>query len=163
MTLADPSETSGHAPGWLLILILVLVTVAAGGIVGATNAPGEWYAALDKPAFNPPSWVFGPVWTLLYAMVGWAGARTYARLGADSGPFRLWVVQLVLNLIWTPIFFTLHSLPMAALEIVLLLGTIAAFMGSVRGRDAPSFWLFVPYAAWVSFATVLTWTIWLMN
>ena len=163
MTLATPSETTGRTPGWLTILVFVVGTVAAGGIVGATNTPGEWYAALEKPAFNPPSWVFGPVWTLLYAMVGWAGARCYALFGAGSTPFRLWVVQLVLNLAWTPIFFTLHALPLAALEIAALLGVILVFMGSVRGRDAPSFWLFAPYAAWVSFATVLTWTIWLMN
>ena len=163
MTLAARPYASGHAPGWLTILAFVIGTVAAGGLIGATNAPGAWYAALDKPAFNPPAWVFGPVWTLLYAMVGWAGARTFALFGAGSTPFRLWALQLVLNLAWTPIFFTLRSLPLAAFEIVGLLGVIVAFMASVRRRDDFSFWLFAPYAAWVSFATVLTWTIWLMN
>ena len=151
------------SPSWRKIAAFVVGVVVLGGIVGATNVPDAWYRALAKPAWNPPDWVFGPVWTVLYAMVGYAGARVHALRGASSPLFRLWVVQMVLNLVWTPIFFSLHSLPLASVEIGLLLAAVIAFVVMAGRVERVSAWLFVPYLAWVGFASVLTWTIWAMN
>lgn len=163
MTYPSSSQDGSvqHSP--LLVVAFVAGVLVLGGVIGASSAPDEWYRALDKPVFNPPDWVFAPVWTVLYAMMGYAGYRVWRALGARSAAFGLWILQLVLNLAWTPIFFQGHSLPLASIEIVLLLGAIGAFMVTVREREWVSFLLFIPYALWVGFATVLTWTIWAMN
>ena len=158
-----PSPPPGPAPSWGLIALFVAGVLVIGGTIGATNAPGEWYRALLKPAWNPPDWVFGPVWTVLYAMVGYAGARVYALEGRVGRLTGLWALQMALNFAWTPLFFSARSLTLASVEIALLLAAVLAFMLAVRGRDPVSLWLFVPYAAWVGFASALTWTIWGMN
>ena len=145
------------------IALFVLATVVLGGIVGATNAPDAWYRELAKPAWNPPDWVFGPVWTTLYAMIGYAGFRVWRRRGARSLLFRLWLAQLALNLAWTPLFFSLRSLPLASVEIAALLASVATFVVLAGARERVSAWLFVPYLAWVGFASALTWTIWSLN
>ena len=162
---ADRIEEDARATwprGWR-IAAFVLGTILLGGLIGATNAPDAWYRALAKPTWNPPDWVFGPVWTVLYGMVGYAGYRVHDRLGSGSTLFRLWVVQLVLNLAWTPIFFSLHSLPLASMEIGLLLASVIAFVVIAGKRERVSAWLFVPYLAWVGFASALTCTIWSLN
>jgi tryptophan-rich sensory protein len=139
----------------LLWLVVVFVVVVLGGglSIGALARPGEWYATLKKPSFNPPNWVFAPAWTLLYIMIAVAGARSVAR-GPDLG-FWLWVAQLALNFVWSPVFFGLHR-PRVALAIVAaLLATILMFIAVNWGVDRASALLFVPYAAWVIFATLL--------
>ena len=164
MTLTlDARGRPSDGPSWKLIAAFVLGIIVIGGVIGATNAPDTWYRALEKPAWNPPDWVFGPVWTVLYGMVGYAGARVYSRLGASSTAFRLWLVQMVLNFLWTPLFFSAHSLPLASIEIGLLLAAVIAFTVYAGKVERVSAWLFVPYLAWVAFASALTWTIWSMN
>lgn len=163
---SGPQGERLHAarPPWWLAAAFVLAILVVGGAVGAANAPDEWYRALSKPAWNPPDWVFAPVWTVLYAMVGYAGARVFELEGRRVGRLTgLWALQMGLNFLWTPLFFSARSLVWASVEIAFLLVAVVAFMLAVRGRDAVSFWLFVPYAAWVGFASVLTWTIWGMN
>ena len=152
-----------NAPGRWTVAAFIVGTIAIGGLVGALNVPDGWYRALDKPGWNPPDWVFGPVWTALYAMVGYAGARVRARREALGALHALWWAQLALNLAWTPIFFTLHSLAGASVEIALLLLVVLAFLALAWRGERVSFWLFVPYAAWVGFASILTWTITAMN
>ena len=161
----EPHAGGGSAPrpSWSLIAAFTLGVLVVGGAIGATNAPDEWYRALQKPPWNPPDWVFGPVWTVLYAMVGYAGARVFALEGRPGPLTRAWALQMGLNFLWTPLFFSARSLPLAGVEIAFLLAAVIAFMVAVRGRDRLSLWLFVPYAAWVGFASVLTWTIWGMN
>ena len=152
------------SPSWKEVVAFALGVLVIGGAIGATNAPDDWYRALAKPAWNPPDWVFGPVWTVLYAMVGYAGARVFAADGRRLGPLtRLWALQMGLNFLWTPLFFSARSLTLASMEIAFLLAAVIAFMVAVRRRDRVSLWLFAPYAAWVGFASVLTWTILGMN
>ena len=151
------------AASWKLIAAFVLGVLVIGGTIGATNAPDEWYRALAKPAWNPPDWVFGPVWTVLYAMVGYSGARVFTLEGGFGPLTRLWALQMGLNFLWTPLFFSARSLTLASIEIAALLAAVIAFMVAVRRRDRTSLWLFAPYAAWVGFASVLTWTILAMN
>ncbi len=144
-----------------LVLFLVL-TVGGGALIGTATAPGEWYASLDKPWFNPPSWVFSPVWTFLYVLIGIAGWRIWVRR-ETHGAMTAWWLQLGLNFLWSPVFFVLQSPGLALVVIVALLGTIVVFIRLTWDRDRPSALMFLPYAAWVAFATLLNASIWWMN
>jgi tryptophan-rich sensory protein len=144
-------------------LILFLLLVVGGGLaVGYVTAPGEWYASLIKPWFNPPSWVFAPVWTVLYVLIAVAGWRTFVR-DRTGLRMKLWCGQLALNFIWSPIFFAFHQVGIALLVILLLLTTIVAFMAASWRKDRVAAWLFAPYAAWVAFASVLNASILVLN
>lgn len=144
-------------------LALFLVLVVGGGLaIGLLTAPGAWYAGLAKPSFNPPGWVFGPVWTLLYVLIAVAGWRTFARDRA-GWPMRLWWAQLALNFLWTPVFFAAHRIGLALLVVLLLLAAILAFIVLSWRRDRVAAWLFAPYAAWVAFASLLNAAIFALN
>ncbi|MEE3624208.1 TspO/MBR family protein [Nitrospirillum sp. BR 11752] len=144
-----------------LILFIVLV-LGIGLTLGYLTAPAEWYRNLAKPGFTPPNWVFAPAWTLLYVLIAVAGWLTWRR-DRDSRPMRLWWIQMVLNFCWSPIFFAAH-LPGLALAIILaLLATILAFIATAWRQDRTAALLFLPYAAWVSFANALNVGIWILN
>jgi benzodiazapine receptor len=143
-----------------LVTIAFLAVVLGGGLaIGAVTRPDSWYAALAKPPFNPPNWVFAPVWTLLYVMIAIAGARTYERVGG----FFLWVVQLALNFAWTPAFFLLHRPALALVIVAALLAVVLIFIRARWTADRVSALLFAPYAAWVAFATLLNASIVVLN
>lgn len=144
-------------------LSLFLLLVVGGGLaIGFLTAPGEWYAGLAKPPFNPPNWVFAPVWTVLYVLIAVAGWRTFER-DRSSWPMKLWSAQLVLNFLWSPVFFAAHRIGLALLVILLLLAAILAFLVMSWRQSRMAAWLFAPYAAWVAFAAVLNGSIWLLN
>lgn len=146
-----------------LSLILFMVLVLGGGLaLGFLTAPGVWYAGLAKPAFNPPAWLFGPVWTVLYMLIAIAGWRVWQRNRTGS-PMKLWWAQMALNFLWTPVFFTAHQLGLALVVILLLLVAILGFIATVWRLDRVAAWLFMPYAAWVAFAAVLNGAIWALN
>jgi tryptophan-rich sensory protein len=143
--------------GWLLLCF-------SAAAFGAQFMPGAWYASLRKPDWNPPSWVFGPVWTVLYAMMAVAAWRVGRRSGAGRGPALAWFLgQLLLNALWSWLFFGLRNPGLALAEIlalwVAIVGTIAGF----RGLDRVAAWLLAPYLAWVSFAAVLNGALWWLN
>ena len=146
--------------GWLFVCF---AAPAISGFIGAI--PGEWYAALKKPAWNPPGWIFGPVWTALYSMMAVSAWLVWKQGGwkAQRRPLALFLVQLVLNAAWTPLFFKLQAPGWAALDIILLwlaiVTTIRAFR-PVSNYAAIMLW---SYLAWVSFAAVLNITIWRLN
>ena len=135
--------------------IFIIGVLAAGLLAGFLNMPGEWYASLAKPPFNPPDWLFGPVWTVLYVFIGWAGARSFLRRRENGRAFGLWVVQFVLNVAWMPVFFGAQMMVPALIIILVLLLAILAFIGATRHTDRLSATLFAPYALWVAFATLL--------
>lgn len=143
----------------LTIAAFLAVVLGAGLAIGSVTRPDGWYAALAKPPFNPPNWVFAPVWTLLYVMIAVAGARTYERVRG----FSLWVAQIALNFAWTPAFFVLHRPGLALAIIAALLAVIALFIKMTWTSDRVSAWLFVPYAAWVAFAMLLNASIVALN
>jgi tryptophan-rich sensory protein len=146
-----------------LSLLLFLALVVGGGLViGSLTVPGGWYAQLVKPAFNPPGWLFAPVWTALYILIAIAGWRVWER-NRNSWPMRLWWAQLVLNFLWTPIFFRAHLIGLALADIVLLLAVILGFIVTAWRIDKTAALLFVPYAAWVAFAAILTASILALN
>lgn len=163
MTPATPHRTRDYLAlaGFLLLCLLVS---AAGGAITATSV-GGWYQDLEKPPFNPPDWVFAPVWTTLYVFMAVAAWRVWR-----SGPWaetRLalsaWGAQLALNLAWSFLFFGLKSLGGAFLEVLVLLAAIVVTAGLFRRHDAWAALLFVPYIAWVAFATVLNGALWHLN
>ncbi|MDE2464475.1 MAG: tryptophan-rich sensory protein [Alphaproteobacteria bacterium] len=142
--------------------LFVILVVGGGLVIGFLTAPGQWYAALTKPPFNPPDWVFAPIWTLLYVLIAIAGWRTFER---DRGgwPMKLWVLQLGLNFLWSPVFFAAHLMGLALAIVLLLLMTILFFIALSWRQDPPRAWLFVPYAIWVAFASLLNASLLLLN
>ena len=144
--------------GWLLLTFSASATA-----VFVTT--GGWYAELAKPTWNPPGWIFGPVWTILYALMAVAAWRVWRQGGwaKQKVALSLFVVQWALNALWTPLFFGLHRPGWALAEILILLAAILATMRAFWRVDRPAGLLLLPYAAWVAFATVLNWTIWRMN
>lgn len=152
---------------WLGLIVLLVVCFAAAGIGGAVTTPkiATWYAALAKPSWNPPNWIFGPVWSVLYlcmAIAAWLVWRQGGLAGAAT-PLALFAVQLVLNLAWSWLFFGFENPGLAFVDIVLLWAAIAATMVAFWFRSAIAGILFVPYLAWVSFAAVLNFVVWRLN
>jgi translocator protein len=158
----QPKRPGELAKRYGLLGLFIVVVMFAGALVGTQAGPGAWYLTLKKPSFNPPSWVFGPVWTLLYAMIAVAGFRTYCR-DAKSSAFRLWCLQMLLNLAWSPTFFRAQAPGVALVVIVAMLSAIVAFVVHTWRRDRTSALVFIPYAAWVSFATVLNAALFWLN
>ncbi|BBK38973.1 tryptophan-rich sensory protein [Allostella sp. ATCC 35155] len=147
---------------WVSLTGFLALTVGGGLVLGLLTAPGAWYAGLAKPAFNPPAWVFGPVWTALYVMIAVAGWRTFER-DRTGWPMTLWWAQLGLNFLWTPVFFAAHRIGLALVVIMLMLATLLGFIAAAWRRDRAAAWLFVPYAAWVAFASALNASLYLLN
>ena len=150
---ASPSrwKSAFALAGWLALCF-------SAASLGAVFMPGEWYATLKKPSWNPPGWIFGPVWSALYTMMAVAAWLVWKRGGfaAQRRPLALFLVQLALNASWTPLFFGLHWPGLAFAEIVLLWLAIAATLAAFRPVSRAAAWLLAPYLAWVSFAAVLS-------
>jgi benzodiazapine receptor len=147
---------------WGLIPFAVAVAVAAliGGL-GVAGTAAE-YQTLDQPSWAPPSWLFGPVWTVLYAMIAVAGWLVWRRTGWTRA-LTLYAVQLVLNALWTPIFFGFGRYGLALADIIVLWVLIGATILAFRPVSRTAAWLLVPYWAWVTFATALNAAIWHAN
>ena len=138
----------------LSLLFFVLVVMGGGIAIGTLTAPGEWYAAIQKPGFNPPNWLFGPVWTVLYLVIAFVGWRIWKR-GKDVLLMRLWITQLSSNFLWSPVFFGAQEPAIALVLILCLLLTILLFIRAAWSVDRISALLILPYSAWVAFASVL--------
>ena len=146
----------------LVLPLFLLLTLGGGGLLGLTVDTGGWYAGLVKPSFNPPDWLFAPVWATLYLLIGIAGWRVWN--GGELGAARIWWLQLGLNFIWPPVFFAAHATGLGLVVIMMLLATIAWFIArAVRAGDRVSAALFVPYAVWVAYASLLNGAIWWLN
>ncbi len=143
------------ATGRLWSLPLFLLLVVGGGLaIGYLTQPGEWYAQLRKPSFNPPGWVFPPVWTVLYVLIAIAGWRSWGR-NRGGWAMRLWWAQLGLNFLCSPLFFAAHRMDLALVVVLLLLAAILGFIAVSWQEDRLAAWLFTPYAVWVAFASLL--------
>ena len=152
---------------WIGLVIFLVVCLAAAGIGGAVTTPkiGTWYSTLAKPSWNPPNWIFGPVWSALYFCRPWPLGSSGGKAGFPSAkvPLTLFAVQLALNVLWSCIFFGLEKPGLAFGEVLLFWAAIAATMIVFWQRSMIAGILFVPYLAWVSFASVLNFTIWRLN
>ncbi len=148
--------------------IAIVATVAIGSLSGlaTANSIDTWYATLEKPFFNPPNWIFGPVWTLLYILMGYAAGRVWSSTthdGLKRSALTAYVVQLLLNAAWSILFFTLQAPLVALVEMLLLWATILWCMRWFKQVDAAAWKLLVPYLMWVSFAAVLNAAIVVLN
>ena len=145
-------------------LVACLGISAIGGWVTAQTV-GTWYRTLEKPAFNPPDWVFAPVWTVLYVLIALAGWRVWRRCGFGGAPLAAaaYAAQLALNLAWSFLFFGGRMIGAALADILLLLAAIAVTATLFRRIDLVAAWLLAPYGSWVAFAAVLNYALWWLN
>jgi translocator protein len=147
---------------WIALAGFLALVVGGGMGIGLFTLPGEWYASLNKPSFNPPNWIFGPVWTALYVLIAIAGWRIW--MAAPNGTvMKIWWAALTLNFLWSPMFFGAQQIGLALAIILALLIAILAFIATSRSVDRPAPVMFVPYAAWVGFASLLNGSIFLLN
>ncbi len=163
MSATIPIVQRPHAQPMALVgWILLSLSASLGGVFISL---GEWYARLHKPTWNPPAWVFGPAWTLLYVMMGVAAWLIWREGGwrERRRPLILFLIQWFLNALWTPLFFGLHQPGLAFAEMVLLwlMVALTVFVFWQIRRSAGL--LLLPYLAWITFAAVLNFTIWRMN
>lgn len=148
----------------LAAFVGINVAVSALGGWATSSSVGTWYAALAKPAFNPPDWIFAPVWSALYLMIAVAGWRAWRRGGGDARlALTVYAVQLVLNLSWSLVFFGARLIGPALLVIAALLAAIVVNAVLFWRLDRLAGALLVPYAAWVCFAAVLNAALWGLN
>lgn len=161
MSMASLADYKTSRP-WLILVIFLVVVIGVGALIGTQSVPGAWYEGLAKPPFNPPNWIFGPVWFALYVMIAVAGWRIWM-IDPKSSAMKLWFAQMALNWLWSPVWFIGQQLWPAFAIIVAILALIVAFILAARKQDMIASRLFVPYLAWVGFATLLNLSIAILN
>lgn len=152
----------------LKLIISVTIPLLVGGLSGFFTVTGveSWYQTINKPSWNPPNWIFGPVWTALYIMMGVALFLVWKSSGnANTKKLALilFAAQMLLNFFWSFIFFSLQQPGWAFAEIVVLWLLILATIFAFARLNNMAAWLLVPYISWVSFAAILNFTIWQLN
>jgi translocator protein len=154
-------SSSGVAPVVTTVVAIVLI----GGLGGLATQIGPWYQSLLKPAWQPPDWLFGPVWTLIYCLSGVAAVRAWRRANSlqKNQMLWLWIVNGLLNVFWSVLFFSFRRPDFALLELLALWTSILALMAVFFRVDKPSSWLMVPYLGWVSFAGLLNFAVARLN
>jgi tryptophan-rich sensory protein len=147
------------------LLAFILTAQAVGAAASLVTAPNvaSWFPDLVKPAFNPPDWLFAPVWVALYLLMAVAAWRVWRIRGLASAPLALYAVQLALNFAWSFIFFGAHRLGFALGEICALLVFVIATAIAFSRTDRLAGAMMLPYIAWVSFATLLNYEFWILN
>jgi benzodiazapine receptor len=150
-------------------LIFAILLCQAAGIIGSLftfSAIPTWYAGLIKPSFNPPSWIFGPVWTALYALMGLSLYLILSyglkKKGVKTA-INLFTLQLIANILWSIIFFGMKNIRLALIEIIVLLVLVLLTMLKFYKINKEAVYLLIPYFLWGSFATFLTYSIWILN
>lgn len=161
---------NGAATGradWIGLIVALAICFAVAGVASLATTPEitGWYARLKKPSWTPPNWLFGPVWTALYAAMAVAAWLVWRRGGwrENSAALALFIIQLALNFAWSFIFFRFHQTGLAVLEIVLLWIAIAATIVKFAGVSKIAALLLVPYLLWVTYASALNFAIWRLN
>ena len=161
--VVHPPTFSASRQVWGLVGWIVLCMSAS--VTAVFVSTGDWYAALHKPAWNPPSWVFGPVWTFLYLTMALAAWLVWREGGWRDrrSPLGLFLLQWFLNVLWTPIFFAMHRPGASLVEIIALWVALAATIASFWRVRALAGAVLLPYLAWVTFAAILNFEIWSLN
>ncbi|SFV35384.1 tryptophan-rich sensory protein [Devosia crocina] len=157
------TTTDHHTPrSWIVLVAFLVVVVGVGALIGTQTQPGTWYESLTKPPFNPPNWIFGPVWFTLYVMIAIAGWRSFMESPTGT-PMKFWYAQMLLNWAWSPVWFAGEMIWPAFAIIVAMWLMIVGFIAANWRRDRLAAILFIPYLAWVSFATLLNLSIGILN
>lgn len=152
----------------LKLIIAIAIPIIVGGTSGFFTATGveSWYQTIARPTWNPPGWIFGPVWTTLYVMMGISLFLVWKEdtsVELKKIGIALFAIQLVLNFFWSFIFFNQHQIGWALVEIVAMWVFILLTIFAFAQVNKAAAWLLVPYISWVSFATILNFTIWQLN
>ena len=155
------------SPTWKLIFAILICegTGITSGLIANTGM-NPWFETLNKPSWNPPAYLFAPVWTMLYLLMGislWLIWKSNTPAPQKINLIILFSLQLFLNFWWSIIFFKFHSHALALLNIILMLILILLTIINFSKFSKAAAWLLVPYIAWVSFATILNYTIWSLN
>jgi translocator protein len=163
MTLPEPIK---RRPTWWPVLIAFLAAAMVAGLGASVTEIGPWYHGLNKPSWQPPDWLFGPAWTLIFACAALSASTAW--MAARSRIDREWIVGLFclngfLNVLWSLLFFRLHLIGWAGLEVVALWLSILALILLTRRYSTTASLLLLPYLAWVAFAAVLNWTVISLN
>jgi tryptophan-rich sensory protein len=156
----DPKKSQRRA---LYVFLIVTLAVGASTSLFTTPQIPTWYAGLNHPAIAPPNWVFAPVWTTLYILMAIAAWRVWKTTGLKSVEMAAFAVQLMLNFAWSVIFFALHRIGAARIEVAVLDLAIMITIFLFTRRDRWAGLLLLPYLAWTVFATVLTHAFWRLN
>lgn len=151
----------------IIICVAICLTVGYLSSIVTQSSIKTWYPTIEKPSFNPPNWVFAPVWTLLFILMGIAAGLVWDKITSDKELVKkgllFFAVQLTLNALWSYLFFGLHNILLASIEIVLLLLIIYETYLIFIKIDKKASYLLIPYMMWVGFATILTITIYFLN
>lgn len=154
-------------PKSLKLIIAILLPMVIGGLSGflTANSINDWYVTLNQPSFNPPNWVFGPVWTTLYLIMGISLYRIWRLPVSEerNKAIKIFALQMTLNFFWSLIFFKWHLIGLALVEIILMWLLIAAMIHHFRKLDAAAGYMNIPYLLWVSFASVLNGAYFILN
>jgi benzodiazapine receptor len=166
MTESYHSSTLKRNAAFAALVVGVVVATSVLGQIATYPNLTPWYAGLSKPSFNPPNWVFAPVWTTLYALMAfalWRMLRLPARTAGRARALLLFFVQLALNAAWSWLFFWAHSPLLGLIDIVPQLAVIVATITAISRLDTLAAWCLAPLAAWVAYASVLNFSIWWLN
>lgn len=152
----------------IIPLLLSLALAQLAGLVGSlftVSSINTWYTGIVKPGFTPPGWLFGPVWLTLYTLMGIAAYLIWRERRHEAARFALWLygAHLLVNALWSIVFFGLHDIVMAFLVIITLWAMILVLIVLFRRQNKTAGYLLVPYLAWVSYAAVLNATLWMLN
>ena len=149
----------------LIISILIAQLAGAIGSIFSATSISTWYANLTKPEFSPPNWLFGPVWIILYTLMGIAAYFIWKKRQNKSARVMLWFygIHLALNALWSILFFGFKNPFLAYIEIIFLWGMVMIITLRFSKIEKNTGYLFLPYAFWVTFATLLNFTIWMLN
>lgn len=149
------------------IVICIMIPLMVGGISGFATVTGvdSWYSTINKPSFNPPNWIFGPVWTFLYILMGVSLYLIWKSPASDAKNIALYVfaIQLLLNFAWSFLFFYFQRPGLALIEIFLLWATILFMIITYYKIDRIAAYIQIPYLLWVSFASLLNGAVWVLN
>lgn len=153
-------------------LVLSIALCQSAGLIGSIFTIGgidSWYQDLAKPFFNPPGWVFGPVWTVLYTLMGialyflWVRTQKLRKRQESKNLVFLFLIHLVFNAIWSPIFFGMHQIGFAFIIILAMVGSLIYIMYKAWNIDRRIAYILIPYLAWISFASILNLSLWILN
>jgi len=150
----------------LTIIVAAVITILVLGIGATITKVGAWYRGLRKPVWNPPEWVFGPAWAVILGLAAWAGVLAWTHAPDADAQLRIGVlfgVNIVLHLLWTPLFFNLRRPDWALIEVAFLWLSVVALMVALAPLAPLASWLLLPYLLWVAFAAFLNLTIVRMN
>lgn len=147
-------------PYIIWIAICLIGASLAGSVTGDHLA---WFATLQKPSFNPPSWVFGPVWTVLYILIGIAGAKLWHQRRVMKSAFAFYIIQLVFNFLWSFVFFGAQQIGLAIINMLLIILFVVLTLIKSRQHAPSVIGLLLPYLLWLGFALVLNVTLWQLN